>query len=640
MTSALRNAVLNHLAVAPLAPVAAAAPANSPPAAGPDFAFAYLLADRHYDATEYPTAGVFDQLTVPWLNDINLVPSYDHWTLTDVQLRAQRLAQINAQNQYATEHVPGQTYTGSAAEQLAQRFAKGLFDAQQFSPEQIETLTQHWLDDDAEFGRRPLGGANPDVIRRYQGSAMDLRSRLASGGAHDPAALAHRLEQARCEQRLFCCDYADVLGPVQQNGYVRNGQHWTAPLVFYTFLPSAFGLMPAAIQLDAGGYWFTPADDRNAWLLAKLHAASADAQRWFSGTHLHNTHSVAMVFGIAALKQINAGSLGLTHPVLLLLHPHLIKLYDVNTKVYNCKADPLRPFDPVNNALGIYQKDQFCDQHLPSGRIGVYQIANCLFQNLRFDDAAFDRDMALRGMDVASFPASFPYRDDGQVWWRSLQVFAQAVVQASYASDAQVAADSALNGWMQQAASAFNHDGFARFIWQPTKPALTELLTHLVFLTTAQHTAVNASMFDAHAFLPNGALAMTAAAPTGPDVSDEQLLAALPDPQDAQALKSAILGQIDMMMVGTTVVTDLAAARLDERALHDMYPYDPIMQAAQCQAVGQFFQDLQQAKQAIERNQGQRAARYLEVNPAAKTVPNSVRYSYLSVEQVMACIQS
>lgn len=633
-TSALRNAILNHLAVGvPAQP-------SSTPAAGPDFAFSYLLADRSYDSTEYPAAGVFDQLTAPWLNDLNQVPSYDHWTLTDVQLRAQRLAQINAQNQYATDHVPGQSYTGTAAEQLAQRFAKGLFDPQQFSAKQIETLTQHWLDDDAEFGRRPLGGANPDVIRRFQGSASELSSRLAGGRAHDDAALAHQLEQARFEQRLFCCDYADVLGPVQQNGYVRNGQFWTVPLVFYTLEPSGLRLMPAAIQLNAGAYWFTPADDRNAWLFAKLHAASADTQRWFSGTHLHNTHSVAMVFGIAALKQINAGSLSLTHPVLMLLHPHLVKLYDVNTKVYNCKADPNQPFDPVKNALGIYQKGQFCDQHLPSGRIGVYQIANGLFQNFRFDAAAFDRDLADRGMDAAGFPASFPYRDDGQVWWRILQTFAQSVVQASYASDAEVASDMALNGWMQQAESAFNRDGFKRFIWQPTKPALAQLLTHLVFLTTAQHTAVNASMFDAHAFVPNGPLAMTAAAPSGPGVSDEQLLAALPNPQSAQALTSAVLGQIDMMMVGTTVVTDLAAARLDERALHDMYPYDPATQGAQHQAVGQFYLGLQQAELEIERNQGQRMARYREANPAAKTVPNSVRYGYLAVEQVMACIQS
>jgi hypothetical protein len=627
-------AVLNHLARPATRPRAAA------PGAGPDFVFAYLEADRTYDLSEYPVAGVFGEPTAPWLNDVDLVPSYEHWTLTDVEYRAQRMAQITAQNQFASANVPGQRYTGDPAEQIRQRFSRGLFDPTLFAPADLETLTRHWLHDDAEFGRRPLGGANPAIVALYRGSAEALARLLETGGAHDPGALARRLEAARANRQLFWCDYAALLGPVLDRGFVRTGQHWSVPTVFYVYDDAARGLMPAAVRLTPGAYWFTPADDANAWLLAKLHAASADVQSWFSGTHLFHTHSVAMIFGIALLRLIAQGTLSVAHPMALLVNPHLAKVYDVNTKVYDMRADPTRPFDPVTNPLGVYQKGQFCDQHLPTGRIGVYQIASSHYANYRFADQAFDRSITARGLDSKTLPGFFPYRDDGLVWWKILQAFTAAVVGATYASDGAVADDRPLGEWMHLVERTFNRDGVTRFTWMPTRDALASTLTHVAFLTTAQHTAINNAMFDAQAFLPNALFAMTGPPPSGPGVGDRQLLGALPDPQNPAELQGAILAQVDFMMVGTPVVTDRAAARLDRSALHDMFPYDPTTQSGQYEAVSELHAQLLRAKGVIEDNQRARIDHYRRRHPGAATVPNSVSYRYLSVERVMACIQS
>ena len=632
--TAREAAILNHLAI-PAAP-----PATASLDTIPDFVFAYLKADRGYDTSEYPVAGIFDQTTTPWLNDINLVPSYNHWTLVDVELRGQRLAQINAENQYAKTMVPGQIYKGNTAEQVRQRFSLGMFDPKVFAQSQIDALTQFWIDDDAEFGRRPLGGANPNAIAMYPGSASKLDQLLTEGGAHDLSALSRRLERARSDRKLFWCDYTGLLGPVEHNRFIRNGQYWTVPMVFYLYDATVLGLMPAAIQLRAGGYWFTPADDANSWLLAKLYAACADTQSCFSGTHLYHTHSVAMIFGIAALKLIAQGTLSLTHPILMLVNPHLVKVYDVNTKVYNVRADPNRPFDPVTNPLGIYQKGQFCDQHLPTGRIGVYQMISSLYSSYSFDDNAFDSSIATRGLDSRTLPGIFPYRDDGQIWWRTLQLFTKAVVDACYSSDAAVVADQPLNEWLCLVEQTFNRDGTKRFTWKPTRDYLASALTHLSFLTTAQHTAVNVAMFDAYAFIPNGPFAMTAPSPAGPGVSDEQVLRSLPDPQNSEALQSAILGQINMLMVATPEVTYRAAAQLDASALHAMFPYDRVTQPALYRAVADFHEHLVQAKGAVESNRQTRIDHYRRQHPDAATIPNSVCYPYLSVERVMACIQS
>jgi hypothetical protein len=146
-------------------------------------------------------------------------------------------------------------------------------------------------------------------------------------------------------------------------------------------------------------------------------------------------------------------------------------------------------------------------------------------------------------------------------------------------------------------------------------------------------------MFDAYAFLPNGAFSMQQPPPTGPGVTDAQLFAALPDPQDASQLNGAIFGQIGFVMAGTAQVTYLAWGDGSAASLHQMFPYDASTWPAQYAAVDGFASTLQAAQQTIADNQQARINAFKARNPGAQTVPNSVAYTYLSVSQVMASIQ-
>lgn len=595
----------------------------------PDFVYAFHSDDLTYGTDEYPVSGVFSATTTPWLADINTIPSSQRWTAADQADQAARAQQSAQESSYAKANVPGQHYSGSAADQIGQRFSQGMFDPSVFSAGQIAALTGNWIVDDGEFARQRLGAANPNVIARYDGSLADLTTLLANGtGSRDVSALTRQLADALAQKTLYWTDYSAILGPVASNNYVRNGQYFSVPRVFFIYVKATGQLLPATIQLTPNGYWFTPADDANSWLAAKLHAASADAQWWFSGTHLFNSHSIDMVFGIAALNLVAQGRLDLDHPILMLINPHLKKVYDINNAVYDYQGSG-----------GIYRKGQFCDLSLPTGRIGIYQIINGLYQNYDFDANAFDTTLSARGMDNSGYPGAFPYRDDGQVWWDAIAGFAAGVVTATYSDDAAVAGDVALNAWMRLVQSAFNHDGTTRFTWTPTVAGLTRTMTNLMFVTTVQHTAVNNTMFDAYAFLPNGAFAMTGAPPSGPGVSDAGLLAALPDPQDSGALADAILGQIGFVMAGTATVPYLAWGDGSLTSLQAMYPYDAHTQPGQYQAVAQYYQSLQAAKTTIAQQQQQREAAYKQANPAATTIPNSVSYPYLAVDAVMACIQ-
>ena len=607
--------------------------ANQASASTTDYVYAYDESDRSYDSSEYPQAGVFSATTAPWFNSLSTVPVNWQWTAEDSHSAGVRGDQVNSENAYIQKNVPGTQYTGTAAEQIQARYSQNMWDPSVFSSDYTERLTSHWIADDAEFARQRLGAANPDVIARYTGSADDLANWLeASAGVANRSALLAQLQAAQQANQLFACDYQPVLGNVIEQHLVRNGQTLCAPLVLFTV--SNGTLLPAAIQLDPAkqGYVFTPADDANSWLLAKLWAANADAQWWFSGTHLFNAHTVTMLFATAALNQMQAGVLPDTHNILVLLYPHIQKVFNINNAVYD--------FD---NHTGIYQKGSFCDQFLPTGRIGLYQIIHNLYQGFSIDAAAFNQQLQHRGIDAASLPVSFPYRDDGQVWWDAISQFVGDIVDASYASDADVANDAALNGWMLLAQHAFNQDGVIRMTWQANKTYLKQLATNVFFTGSVQHTAVNNTMLPGLGFLPNGAFAMNGPLPTGPNVSDATLLAALPDPQAVSEGQVAwpIQNQINFVMNGTSAVSDVAAGDGSLTSLNTTYPYPT--GSKQAQAVADFHSALWDGASSvttrIQAQQDQRAATYHEANPGAASIPNSVRYVYLTPSNVLAVQQ-
>ncbi|MCF6300926.1 MAG: hypothetical protein L3J52_07400, partial [Proteobacteria bacterium] len=542
------------------------------------------------------------------------------------------------------------------AQQIQQRFYKGIFDTKVFPQDQINILAENWIDNDLEFARQRLGAANPDVMAKYVDSNSELTNLVNdSSGAINKQDLITVLSTANSNGKLFVCDYNPALSGIAKNNFIQtnnkpdympNGFYFSVPIVFFTVDSSSGAevLTPVAIQVDStnNGYIFTPQDSENAWLLAKLWAASADAQWWFSGTHLFNTHSIDMTFGISALNLIEQGELDENHPILVLLSPHLKKVFDINTAVY----------DASDASVGIYQKGSFCDGFLPTGRIGIYQLINDLYKNYSFDDQAFDKTMAARNMQNQNFSRSFPYRDDGRIWWKAISNFVAEIVDATYVNNAAVAADTQLNAWMNLTESAFNHDGTNRFTWSATISYLKQSMTNLFFLTTVQHTSVNDTMLPSWAFVPNGAFAMMSAPPSDGNVDDTALLNSLPDPQNKtkDGYAWSILNQINFVMNGTSGVSEVLAGTGSVNDLYAMYPYAP--NSAQYTAVTNFYNSLWTGNSSVATqisiNQGSRIKAYKTTNPVASTVPNSVSYYYQSVQLVtdmhlnaptMNCIQ-
>jgi reactive intermediate/imine deaminase len=588
-------------------------------------------ADLSYDTSQYPVSGTFSRVTPPWLNDLALVPK--DWLLTeqDKAENSRRGEQVTAATGYMSKHVPSQQYTGVTTEQLIeQRYTLGMWDPEVFAQAQIDTLTQNWIRSDAEFARQRLGGANPDVIKCADRETYDIAAWIdgARNGVN-LGKLKRQLTQAQQEGRLFVCDYRATLGPVVTNQFVVNGRHFAAPLCFFTIEPTSNTLMPAAIQIAAtssDSYIFTPDDPADtygdAWLLAKLWAGSADQQWWFSGAHLLNAHAIDMIFGIAALNQLQGGTLASTHPMLILAKPYLAKCFYINSQIISA---------PAAKGGGAYQKGGYTDAVLPTGRIGVYQITHSLYASYRFEANAFPTQMASRGLrNEAMAKVIFPYRDDGAIWWSALQTFVSEIVRATYANDAAVAADQGLKGWLDMVQAAFNHDGTVRFSWSPTIAGLEAVFTNLLFLCSAQHTSVNNSMFNSWAFTPNGAFAMQAAPPEDAgSVTQAMVLRSLPDPKSKEALEGIIEQQVAFVMNATPIVPGtVGVSPSSVESMFEVYPY--AAGSAQQAAVGRFWNAIwtgdTSVSARIARNQHARVKTWRGTTP----VPNSLAYCYLS----------
>lgn len=606
---------------------------TSDAAATPQYVYSGLTAqDLAYDTTQYPISGTYSGVLPPWLNDLTTVPGDWQTTDADKQASDNRSKQVNAALAYSLTNVPKQQYTANTtAGLIAQFFTLGMWDPAVFDATQVATLTQNWIADDSELGRQRLGGGNPNVIKAASGKYNIPQWIEAATNGAGLSALKYALLAAQNAGALFVCDYTPVLGTVVLNQFVRKGKYLTAPIGFFTIDPATNALLPQAIQingLDSKSYIFSPGDSTDpqgdAWLLAKLWLASADQQWWYSGSHLFNTHTIDMLFGTAALNLIQTGVLASAHPLVILAKPYLQKSFNINSAVINMPS-------PSTGGTGIYQYNQFVDQVLPTGRIGLYQIISNLYQGYSFDDNAFPAQLANRGLTGGPIDkVVFPYRDDGQIWWNAISAFVGQIVDATYASDAAVFADKALNAWLGAVQAAFNHDGTTRFTWTPSVAYLKSVFSNLLYTCSVQHTSVNNTMFNGWAFPPNGPFAMQQPPPANAaGVTRQTVLSSLPFPQNVSALTAVIQPQVAFVMNGTATVSEtLGVSQSDGQAIYAVYPY--AAGSAQYNAVGAFWNAIWSGSGSVSAriaaNQAARIASWKGSTP----VPNSLAYPYLS----------
>ncbi|MBE9029281.1 lipoxygenase [filamentous cyanobacterium LEGE 11480] len=354
---------------------------------------------------------------------------------------------------------------------------------------------------DQSFAEQRLSGPNPLMIAQL--SAEDERAQVLN---KIPSAQADfeplfNVQEELAAGNIYITDYTghDVryLGPKVVEGGQHEKGHKYLPKVraFFRWRQQGFSdrgeLAPIAIQIGtaAESPVYTPFDQPEKWLFAKLCVQVADANHHEMDTHLCRTHFVMEPFAVATARQLAD-----SHPLNLLLTPHL-------------------RFMLANNHLGrerLINKKGPVDNLLAGTREESLALVKSAYKSWSIDQFAFPVDLKNRGMADTDRLPHYPYRDDGMLLWEALHEFVTDYLKHFYPTTSDLAQDAELQAWAKEL-STRQVEGGAEIKGMPSTidnlDKLAEIVTTIIFTCGPMHSAVNYTQYDYMAFSANMPLA-------------------------------------------------------------------------------------------------------------------------------------
>ncbi len=452
-------------------------------------------------------------------------------------------------------------------------------------PELVDNF-QH----DLIFGLQRVIGVNPVVLRAVT-EHQPLPEKL-------PETEIRQIFSAQIEEidyttavkqkRVYVLDYA-VLDVLQQNpGQIDGGrkQHITTPIVIL-FQQSDGMLRPIAIQLYQEPAASNPVyslKDGNLWLAAKTFAQIADGNHHILYTHATRIHYVMEAVIMASRRQLYK-----SHPINVLLRPHLQFTLNVNHQHTFLKNRKGRPGRFGELFAGDYEATTQC-------------MANGM-TSFNFKASAFPNDIASREVDNPNL--FYPYRDDGALLWEAIQHFSQEYTDIYYKSDADVIEDHEIQAWANDIAAQDRGriPGFP--INFESKQVLAETIGHIIFLCTAFHSCIHFNQYKYPGFVPNMPFSAYAPPPNGKD-----------SPMDAaELLKLQPAFRAAYSQTWTFFQTNFRVNRIGQYPLRR---FDPEAR----DVIQRFKKRLTDIEGQIDRRNNDRLFTYDRMNP--RTIPNGV----------------
>ncbi|KAJ3673639.1 hypothetical protein LUZ60_005631 [Juncus effusus] len=369
-----------------------------------------------------------------------------------------------------------------------------------------------WLRDD-EFARQMVAGINPVNIERLKVFPPVSQLDPALYGPQESAITEDHIashlngltvQQAMEDGKLFIQDYHDIYLPFVDRINKIDGRKTYATRTIFFLGPSGT-LKPIAIELglppvQPGGLRpskvLTPPCDATTnwlWMLAKAHVNSNDAGVHQLVNHWLRTHAVMEPFILAAHRQLSA-----MHPVYKLLHPHMRYTLEINALARQS----------LINADGVIES---CFTPGPY----VMEISASYYKHFwRLDQETLPADLIRRGVAVEDSTKphgirllieDYPYANDGLLLWSSICKWVDSYVSLYYPNSSQVLADSELQSWYHESV----HVGHADLKDKPWWPKLaspsdlSSLLSTLIWLSSAQHAALNFGQYPLGGYVPS-----------------------------------------------------------------------------------------------------------------------------------------
>lgn len=382
-----------------------------------------------------------------------------------------------------------------ALNRVAARLKEGLRGIADDAPSTLETCSALFATlspppiaglgapDDRAFAWQRIAGANPFVLRRID----RVPDRFPVTEAHFARAIAgDSLAAAGAEGRLSIADYAVLEGLAQGKTPKGRARYFAAPMALFVREAKGEALLPVAIQCgQAPGPStpiFTPRDGA-AWKMARLAVQVADANVEESHQHLGRAHFLIEAFAMAAERQLST-----RHPLFVLLAPHFHGTLAINGAARDKLVVPGGQLDEL----------------LAPSLEGSLALVRRGLGSFALETSTFEGDLRARGLlDPRALP-EHPYRDDGALIDAAIRAFVSDYLALAYdGADALVGADPELRAFVAELRA---QDG-GRLAGVPerveTLAALSELVSFVLFTTSAHHAALNYTQADFMGWTPN-----------------------------------------------------------------------------------------------------------------------------------------
>ncbi len=360
------------------------------------------------------------------------------------------------------------------------------------------------FNNDVYFGLQRVAGVNPVAIQR-----LSTEENLLPENFEEVKSVVSKLtdqsyEEALQEGRLYITNY-QMLQVIADNLKQVDGtptQYTTDPVALYYCQQNRDGLLrPLAIQLSVSSPTsitnpiYTPADGQH-WLMAKNYVQTADVVMMITWTHATRTHYVMESIIIASYR-----NLAQNHPLFPLLYPQFR-----GTLFFD---HILKFFRPEKNS-----EIPLVASTLPGKEKTLLEFIGQGMRTFHFQDMAFPNDIKNRNMEDPKL--FYPYRDDGKLVWDAIHEFVSEYVRVYYKSDRDVVEDFELQAWGEEIGGSLEEKKFG-VPGFPTKfntiDEVVETVVNIIFIATAQHSAIHYGQYQYLAYVPNMPLSVYAPPP-------------------------------------------------------------------------------------------------------------------------------
>lgn len=279
---------------------------------------------------------------------------------------------------------------------------------------------------------------NPYVVRRLHPSADTLPFGVEDDIAEEIAGL--RLSDLHHMGALFFADHS-ILGKYASN----PGRYGGACSAYFFIHPKSGDFLPLAIKTNVGAdLVYTPKDDENDWLLAKMAFEMNDvfhAQVW----HLSHAHDVAEITYLAAIRTVSR-----KHPLRGYLDRLMYRAYAIR---------------PVGEDY-LFDAGGFIDKSFASDNLAARALSGHLYDSGAgsFQSSQFGNNLVSRGLVNCTYGPplkDMPYYDIVNPMVSAIHEFTAAYVDTYYPSNALLAEDDELQAVSVSRISVkVNHQNF------------------------------------------------------------------------------------------------------------------------------------------------------------------------------------